>query len=56
MKHNHTRGLARMTLIAAAAMSALAVHAAGVNTLVGWASLPAATVAEGPTTGQFGGT
>jgi hypothetical protein len=56
MKHNHTRGLARMTLIAAAAMSALAAHAAGVNTLVGWASLPAATVAEGPTTGHFGGT
>jgi hypothetical protein len=55
MKHIHTRGLARMTLIAVAAMSAVGAQA-GVNTLVGWASLPAATVAEGPTTGQFGGT
>jgi hypothetical protein len=38
----------------AACIAASPAHAAG--TLVGWASLPALTVAEGPTTGQFGGT
>ncbi|MEY2843723.1 MAG: hypothetical protein RI920_1760 [Pseudomonadota bacterium] len=46
--------LALSALALAASLATLPGHAAG--TLAGWASLPAHTVAEGPTTGQFGGT
>jgi hypothetical protein len=41
----------RISLLAAAAMAAPMSHAE--NTLVGFASLPAATFAKGPTSGQF---
>ena len=44
----------RALAVAATLCIAASAHAAG--TLVGWASLPANTVAQGPTTGQFGGT
>lgn len=46
----------RATAIAAAIAASLlapAAQAAGVNTLTGWAMLPAATFSDGPTSGQF---
>jgi len=43
-------------LAAAAALAAAPAAMADVNTLEGWAMMPAATTATGPTTGQFGGT
>ncbi len=42
----------KLPLIALAAALAMPVSAAG-NTLIGWAVLPAATFADGPTSGQF---
>jgi hypothetical protein len=44
-----------LAVLVSSALGALSAQAAS-NTLVGWANLPALTVAEGPTTGQFGGT
>ncbi|MFM2420807.1 MAG: hypothetical protein RL385_5530, partial [Pseudomonadota bacterium] len=47
----------RFFAMCAAAGTLLPLASASAETsLVGWASLPATTVAEGPTTGQFGGT
>jgi hypothetical protein len=53
-RHTRLHALTWSALAFAASLAATHAHAAG--TLVGWASLPALTVAEGPTTGQFGGT
>jgi len=47
--------LARAAATALALLAAQATQA-GTNTLEGWAQMPATTVADGPTTGQFGGT
>ncbi len=44
---------AALTTALAAALLAPAAQAAGVNTLTGWAMLPAATFSDGPTSGQF---
>ena len=51
-RHIASRWLPLSAVALAASITAAPVHAAG--TLVGWASLPANTPAEGPTTGQFG--
>jgi hypothetical protein len=51
--HVSRTGLTLMLAIAGA-FSATAAHAAA-NTLVGWATLPAATFSDGPTSGQFAG-
>lgn len=40
-------------LAAACAVAAMPAAQAGSNTLIGWAQLPAATFADGPTSGQF---
>jgi hypothetical protein len=53
-QHSKYAILPLSALALAASFAASPAHAAG--TLAGWASLPAHTVAEGPTTGQFGGT
>ena len=45
--------LANLTAALAASLLAPAAQAADVNTLVGWAMLPAATFSAGPTSGQF---
>jgi hypothetical protein len=46
----------RFVALCAAAGPLMPLASASAETsLVGWASLPATTVAEGPTTGQFGG-
>jgi hypothetical protein len=54
VRHARIQTLTLSALAFAASLATSSAHAAG--TLVGWASLPALTVAEGPTTGQFGGT
>jgi hypothetical protein len=56
---NHTIAtpvLRALAIAAALAASATGNAQAAANTLEGWAVMPAATVADGPTTGQFGGT
>ena len=53
---NHPRPLTALALASAVALLAPAVHAAGANTLEGWAFMPANTFAAGPTAGQFAGT
>jgi hypothetical protein len=53
-----TTSFYRRTLLATAIATALlapAAQAAGVNTLSGWAMLPAETLTDGPTSGQFAG-
>jgi hypothetical protein len=50
-RHIATRWLPLSTIALAASITAAPALAAG--TLVGWASMPANTPAEGPTTGQF---
>ena len=52
---NHPRPLTALALASAVALLAPAVHAAGANTLEGWAIMPANTFAAGPTAGQFAG-
>lgn len=49
----HLATLATLSTALAAALLAPAAQAAGVNTLTGWAMLPAATFSDGPTSGQF---
>lgn len=51
-RHTVSQRLALSTATLVAAIIAAPAHAAG--TLIGWASMPANTPAEGPTTGQFG--
>jgi len=46
----------RLTILSTALFASLlapVAQAAGVNTLTGWAMLPAATFSDGPTSGQF---
>ena len=46
----------RLTILSTALVASLlapVAQAAGVNTLTGWAMLPAATFSDGPTSGQF---
>jgi hypothetical protein len=53
-----TAPVCRQTLLAVALAAALlspAAQAAGSNTLTGWALMPAATLTDGPTSGQFAG-
>ena len=57
-----TTPLRRQTLLATAIAAAMAstllapaAQAAGTNTLTGWALMPAATLSDGPTSGQFAG-
>jgi len=51
-RHTVSQRLALSAVALAAAITAAPAHAAG--TLIGWASMPANTPAEGPTAGQFG--